>query len=335
MTPTEILQQELGRFLNSADPDVLCITGAWGVGKTFTWQLALNQATKNKAVKLPRYSYVSLFGINSLQELKLAIFENTTFLLDSKSEGVIGRAKKAGSGLLGWAQKSTDLLGEAPVIGEFLKAAGPLFFSSVRSEIVCIDDLERRGVDLRIKDVLGLVTFLKEQRHCKVVLLLNNAELDPAGAADFYGYFEKVIDGHLKFQPLPEDFVRIALPGADDASRLIGANCKSLGIANIRIIKKIERFVRMIQPLLSDFDELVFHQAAHSLSLLAWSKYEPGLAPDLSYLKHYSAFFGMEKEDEDFPKQGAAWNALMSAYGFSGLDEFDLVLESRNRRRIF
>jgi hypothetical protein len=37
-----------------------------------------------ETVKLPRHSYVSLFGVNSLDELKFALFENIIIL----SEGV-------------------------------------------------------------------------------------------------------------------------------------------------------------------------------------------------------------------------------------------------------
>jgi len=64
----------------------------------------------------------------------------------------------------------------------------------VRNQIVCIDDLERVGDGLSIKDVLGLVSFLKDQRKCKIVLLLNNEELQDRAATDFKSQLEKVID---------------------------------------------------------------------------------------------------------------------------------------------
>ena len=39
MTSTDIVRNEINRFLLSTEPEVICITGDWGVGKTYTWQL--------------------------------------------------------------------------------------------------------------------------------------------------------------------------------------------------------------------------------------------------------------------------------------------------------
>lgn len=43
-----------------------------------------------------------------------------------------------------------------------------LSFMTVREQVICIDDLERRGKNLDVVDVLGLISFLCEQRKCKV-----------------------------------------------------------------------------------------------------------------------------------------------------------------------
>ena len=75
MTPTERAQAELKRFLSTEDAETLCFSGHWGVGKTYTWQTLLTEATNANEVGLRRYAYVSLFGINSLDDLKLTIFE--------------------------------------------------------------------------------------------------------------------------------------------------------------------------------------------------------------------------------------------------------------------
>ena len=54
-----------------------------GVGKTYLWN---SLVAKTKAtIGLKKYSYVSLFGLQSLNELKYSIFENT---LDTKSIGL-------------------------------------------------------------------------------------------------------------------------------------------------------------------------------------------------------------------------------------------------------
>src|SRR4030081_1415024 len=51
-------------------------------------------------------------------------------------------------------------------------------FLMVRDQIICIDDIERKGKDLRAIDILGLVSMLAEQRNCKVVIIMNDDQLE-------------------------------------------------------------------------------------------------------------------------------------------------------------
>src|ERR1700676_823135 len=166
MAKSALIQGEIARFLKSSDPEVLCINGAWGIGKTFLWQTELNKAIASGSVALHRYSYASLFGISSLEALKMTIFENATGIQSGKNAFV----EK------GWKlfKQNRELATAVPYVGKVLEKAGPLYFSMVKDQIICIDDLERRGANLSVGDVLGLVSFLKEQRKCKVILLLND-----------------------------------------------------------------------------------------------------------------------------------------------------------------
>ncbi|MCU1269520.1 MAG: hypothetical protein JWN74_814 [Acidobacteriaceae bacterium] len=92
----------------------------------------------------------------------------------------------------------------------------------------------------------------------------------------------------------------------------------------------------MVKPMLNRFDKQVSHQAVQSLSLLGWSIYEPGRAPSLDYLlKRRSANpFGMD-QDSTAPESDATWNALLDAYGFLTMDEFDLALLDGIRNGFF
>lgn len=76
----QLVRQEILAFLRTSDPSVHCIRGRWGVGKTFTWNRALLETRQDKSHSLKDYAYVSLFGMNSLEDVKSAIFENTVQL---------------------------------------------------------------------------------------------------------------------------------------------------------------------------------------------------------------------------------------------------------------
>src|SRR5262249_24117534 len=140
-----------------------------------------------------------------------------------------------GNSLLRESKKFVSVAGALPGIGNALTKTQPLLFSSIRNQIVCIDDLERRGT-ITVKDILGLVSYLREQRACKLVLLLNQSKLDEESTKDFNDYFEKVIDTKVVFAPSSEEAVAIAIDGKDDLSRLIADHAKRLRISNIRVI---------------------------------------------------------------------------------------------------
>ena len=55
---------EMERFLSNADPEVLSISGRWGVGKTHAWDEVLK--ARRASTPLRHYAYVSVFGIKSL-----------------------------------------------------------------------------------------------------------------------------------------------------------------------------------------------------------------------------------------------------------------------------
>lgn len=67
---TELVIKEIQRFLASEEEEIMSLRGRWGVGKTYTWKKFLKEASDQKKIALERYSYVSLFGVNSLDEFR-------------------------------------------------------------------------------------------------------------------------------------------------------------------------------------------------------------------------------------------------------------------------
>lgn len=70
----EVIESQLKKFLESDIPQVIAIRGNWGVGKTFLWRKMYDEAREKKALAFTTQSYVSLFGINSVDDLKVEIF---------------------------------------------------------------------------------------------------------------------------------------------------------------------------------------------------------------------------------------------------------------------
>src|SRR5579859_1160377 len=324
----QLVETETKRFLSSSEPEVVCLSGHWGVGKTFAWNKFLKEAQKANSIKLKRYAYVSLFGVNSLEEFKYSIFENTVKSsdvdikpsLETLQSNTTAVAKR-------FSRKALGVIQQLPFVKNYVGNISPAWFLSVSETIVCVDDIERIGAGLRIQDVLGLASQLKELKRCKVVLILNDEALDAEKSEDFRRYFEKVIDTHLRFAPTPEESARIALDVAHETGKLIGECCVKLRIANIRLIKKIERSVEKIEPLLKRFDPQVLTQAIPSLVLFAWCVYEPDSAPSIEYLRKRRSVVDLKpRKEKTVSESEAAWNALLDAYQFGHMDDFDAAL---------
>ena len=326
MTSTPLVKKEIKRFLRDSTPEVICISGEWGIGKTFTWQTMLEHALQNNEFGMERHSYVSLFGINSLESLKTGIAENSLFSKSTEPKNLFEKAKRRVSALQSKLQPNKHIVRGLPTVKDFLEAFDQFMFATVRNQVICIDDFERRGKDLSVKDTLGLVSFLREQRECKVVLLLNKDELGD-DFQEFDDHSEKVIDVNLKFNPEPSEAVEIALSNPTHIDSLIGENCTKLGISNIRVIKKTQRYANIIYPTIESFHENIANQAANSLTLFTWSKFQRTLAPSIEFLKKRgSSFARLDTNAEERPPQEVEWDSLLDAYGFMILDDLDKAL---------
>lgn len=322
-----LIEKEIERFLASPEPEVLCLRGHWGVGKTYSWEQILRRARDKNAIALSSYAYVSLFGRDSLDQLKYAIFENGMSLADIGNEPTVETFKSNAAALFKRIGKQTfSFLQNLPQPSDYASELQALSFLSVRDRLICIDDLERMGQHLLMKDVLGLISDLRDQKGCKVVIILNDDALEGRDKAEFDLYNEKVIDRSLEFAPEAVDSVRVAVLGDDPALQTLREALIALDIANIRVIKKIERLVLHVTPLLKDFDAALRRHAVRSLTLLGWAVYSKD-APTLDYLREHRAkhVFGLG-EAADIPEDIKEWNALLDSYGFGTLDEFDLAL---------
>ncbi|MFH1671874.1 MAG: hypothetical protein ABIF87_00365 [Pseudomonadota bacterium] len=173
------------------------------------------------------------------------------------------------------------------------------------------------------------MSFLKEQKRCKIVLILNDQSLEDHALIDYKKYREKVIDIELLFNPSASECVSIAL-STDDVSTKLKGFIESLGINNIRIIKKIEVLSGVIIPLLSGFEKEIVHQALQSLTLFAWCFYSrTGSVPDYEFVKNFEyGLLGLGDEKKDETEEEKGWKALLRRYGYQNTDEFDLQVAS-------
>jgi hypothetical protein len=305
------------RFLSTDTPQVLCIRGAWGTGKTYTWDDVLKKMATDKRIPLAKYAKVSLFGLNSLQEIKREIFQSTISVQQIGKPFDIKEYKDVYAGL-----KSSGLIFKVlPFLHDnAIDAAVEAAALLARKQLLCIDDLERKGENLRSVDVLGYISQLRDNRACKVVLLLNDEELEDKN--EFESYLEKVVDLYLRFEPSGEELAHIAIPEDDKIATLVRDNAITLGINNVRVIRKILGLVRDVAPMLAEYSFRVTMNAADTITLLGWSYLQPEIAPPLEYLKRVDIYTPNQDDNEQHQK----WRDLLQGYRYSHTSDFDLLL---------
>lgn len=323
----KLIESETKRFLATSTPEVLCIRGHWGVGKTYAWRSHLTGAANGNKLGHSSYSYVSLFGLNSLDDLRFAIFENTV----SKNQIQIGPNVDTFSDLLEsrfkLAKKGRpliDLLAAAFNKSSVRDVIYRTAFLAVRNQLICIDDLERAGSGLTPRDVLGLASFLKEERNCSVVLLLNDEQLTTDNKSDFALQVEKVADTSIRFDITPSEAALIGIPSNHGRNSFIRERIEQLKITNIRTIKKIERLANRLIKALDGLNDTVIEQAITTAALAQWSANHPGTAPDRSFLVDYNIVSSSMDSKKDLERP--VWFRTLQDYNYSATDSLDLII---------
>lgn len=182
---------EITAFLASDRAEALCVMGPWGVDKTFAWKQYIVEVAQTSRITR-NYGYVSLFGLNSLDELRHAIYENTVPASNAGAAATWDTLASVWANAKTGVRKVRKAMGVASgmatfagvnfgAVGDFIARSS---FLLVRDQIMCLDDLERAGEGLAAKDVLGLISFLKEERNSSVALLLNDGALKPCERED-------------------------------------------------------------------------------------------------------------------------------------------------------
>ena len=340
-----LARNEIRRFLTNDEPEVLSITGRWGVGKTYAWSQELSVYRQAANFERRRYSYVSAFVLPSIKDLKEAVFQSTIRLdgsdvqptVDSlrenlKSiEGVTRLAEWGGRRL---TKASSSLLSLVPWAGSAGELILPTASLLIKDQIICIDDLERAGEGLDLIEILGFASQMKELRNCKVVLLLNKEGLAD-NLPNYERYLEKTADQAIVFEPSPDESARIALSEQDPPDAELAKCVIKLGITNIRVIRRIRKFLSHIEPRFAAWHEDTIKQAIQSLALFGWSIFEPEFAPSVSAIRSYNRYQGLFDDDAATDEGRSVLNHLMQSYGFSGVDDFDEVLISGVQKGAF
>lgn len=335
----EQTKSELHRFLSDPVPSVICVSGKWGTGKTYSWNEAHSTyVTESSNVEFA-YAYISLFGCNSIEDVKKTIVESLgagilSYFADKPDKNQTLVSKAAVFVQKHWNTESEALNFLKQIVEKkFSVSADVLYrtiFSTLRGALICFDNLERIGPNLKVGDVLGLASNLKTEKSCKIVFLLNQDAFEKDNKADFQKQIEKVSDVNLQFNPTAAEAAAI---GVDENLRFhaeISRCVTSLEIVNIRTIKRIEKFCERIDEILKGRDKRILDRAIQIISLAVFAKYQPDDAPPIEFIGSYSSLTSSMRKisgsNQDRDPKVAEYEALLAKYEFGNTNDFDRVI---------
>ncbi|WP_179999096.1 KAP family P-loop domain protein [Acinetobacter sp. YH12239] len=234
----------------------IAITGCWGVGKTYSWDRFIKKRAEHEENEIKqkpsyerknkdkifskKYAYVSLFGIESLSDLKAAISTNMSsnyFNKESSQNFEIPTFIKKGLSALRDVKMSGSSEGFS--INSSAKIFEAVLYSQVKDAIICFDDFERMSKKLDIKDVMGLANQLKLERNCQVILILDETKNEDDNQKKYAEYKEKLIDETIKINSV-EPLLREKTKELDEPLVDLMVNfANELEIHNFRFLKKV------------------------------------------------------------------------------------------------
>lgn len=256
----KILKKQLNRILSNnkfKEGVVISLNGYWGVGKTYFWKKYAKKLEKKLQQKIEKENleiieenentsqsgflsfikiksntmkekaelieslnfnrnakviYISLFGLHSIKDIKAKIFTKMSL----KNE---------------YLDKFQKILGTSKAFGiDLFNAIDSFKSKDYENTIICFDDFERISSNLNIREVLGFISELKEDKKCKLVIINNNGSLkdedklnikkiisnDDKAISDkaviqtnnneiFLLYAEKIIDFEFYYNPTIKD----------------------------------------------------------------------------------------------------------------------------------
>jgi hypothetical protein len=342
------IQNRLMTFIKEPQPAAIVLRGGWGQGKTYFWhEFATAHVAEGKVFR-PNYAYVSLFGLNSLAELRNALavkirpvdqIQDDTFMA-LWSKPTEGFWKRAGTIASNKGRSAAAIVSGLGVNFKHVSNVGPLYLSiaytMVKKAVICLDDIERRGKGLDIKDVLGLIADLVNERNCSVVAILNDKTLDKSDQEIWDDNREKVFTGELRLPATCRQSIGYVydLKNLNEDDRMAIQAIEQLDIKNVRLIQRIHAAIQQVLPQLS-IEILRNTRLAiiRGLTLIVYCHAGQGSgAPPPSMLfdpQFTEDIFGQSKKSDDEKNEKNAeqkeWEEVLRRYRYyigDKLDEF-------------
>lgn len=152
------------------------IKGEWGIGKTYF--------LRKKYLCDKKHIYISLFGLNSIEEVKIEIYSKLDRVLNFITNGV-NRIKGS----------SINLPFGSISIPYFENDIEKAIEEKCKKEkfIIVIDDLERKSSNIKMEAILGIIESISNINNSLIIVVANENKIIEEEKSIYLSFSEKVI----------------------------------------------------------------------------------------------------------------------------------------------
>lgn len=205
----------------------ILFNGDWGIGKSY----AIRQFVGKKG----NFNIVSVYGLHSPSELYREILYNATGFNSEYVEILFSGLKWLGKQikeLLFLVNIGNMSINHKFVLDRYINRLTKDYY-------IIIDDLERINDNVELKEILGIINYLKNKSHIKIVLIANLKELfqDSNKKEIYISYSEKIIDNTYNLNEISKH-INWKNINVDEA--FIKTFLKKHEVRNLRTIEKAQ-----------------------------------------------------------------------------------------------
>ena len=173
----EIIKVMLEYIEEDKYKSAILINGEWGSGKTFFITEKLSKVIKDRIKNEGKYIYVSLYGVENVEELSNKLYSEICSETLVKLSGV--EKEKIDTGIK-WIPKLLYFTKFIPFIKNYnsiKKIMAPIIkeIAKIKKCVVVFDDIERCKID--IYELFGYINELVEHNEVKAILVANEKKI--------------------------------------------------------------------------------------------------------------------------------------------------------------
>lgn len=232
--------EAINRFKDSTRETGLLVTGAWGVGKTWTvdqvYQFTKAENNDEKVI------YLSLYGVGGTQEFEVKLLAAVLKSAPSTEDKSVFRK------VTSFAEKYVSHILEN-------KVSEGLLSNLVENITIIIDDVERRGPDYPISKLFSVISHFQDIQNCRVIVICNSDELEAADLEALAKSRDKVFNRTIKIEK--ETSVLLEIAGINeltsDHREILRTVLSEFEIQNVRLLRTIISDCARVLDIANDF----------------------------------------------------------------------------------